>query len=839
MAVNLSPIWGAGAQLLDNSGNVLSGGKIYTYAAGTTTPAATYTSNSGSTENSNPIILNAAGRVPYEIWLTDGISYKFVLKDSNDTLIATYDNLTGINSNYIAFTMQQEIQTATAGQTVFNLTTMQYQPGTNSLSVFVDGVNQYGPGAQYAYVETDSDTVTFVNGLHVGASVKFTTAASVSSNYANAAQVTYDPPFTDAVPTNVEAKLAQTVTTLDFGAVGDGVTDDTAAIQAAINSDATVIDGLGLTYVVSAVIDVPSNKVLQNFNIDATGFSSADSFDAVFNVEGSLGSTVLLTANAVANAVGGSYPGMPTIQVADASSFAINDLIQITSNELWSASLNVGELAIITDISLNTITLSAPLFYSYTTANSGRIRKVNTVENVTFSNVTGVGPIALNSTPTQYMNFISAYCARNIFVLNCSASLFRVNTISFRMAYNCHFRDSTVFDCQGGYGVAVYDSSQNVFIIGNNFDNTRHGVTVSASNTYGGGIPNNIHVIGNSSVGRVEAIDCHPGADNVIFANNTLRCNSGEASGQGGIMFQGRNFTCVNNTVNGYANAAILCQPFVNTSGYSPNITITGNRVYSTLAGTTGAGIYVQMGNGPALKGNSCESLNISNNTVVGPFAKGVFVYTITSAITPLYDYVISGNVLKQCLIGINVRAGGQNVYNGALHGNVINGLNAPAGTSYGILFSTDAGRTFANASVIGNVISNTDNGFGLDATDTYSNIIEHKTVFNNVTQPYANIGTLTIASGVITLRASLSKAIAVDTEGGAATDDLDTINGGTTGMEIMITSANSGRDVTLKDGTGNLRLAGDFTLTSTEDIIGLYYNGTNWLEKFRSDNTV
>lgn len=181
MAVNLSPIWGAGAQLLDNSGNVLSGGKIYTYAAGTTTQVTTFTSNTGITANSNPIVLNSAGRVPYEIWLTDGQNYKFVLKDSNDVLIGTWDNLSGINSNFIAYTNQQEIQTATASQTVFNLTTMQYQPGTNNLSVFVDGVNQYGPSAQYAFVETDSTTVTFVSGLHVGASVKFTTSSAQSA----------------------------------------------------------------------------------------------------------------------------------------------------------------------------------------------------------------------------------------------------------------------------------------------------------------------------------------------------------------------------------------------------------------------------------------------------------------------------------------------------------------------------------------------------------------------------------------------------------------------------------------------------------------------------------
>lgn len=181
MAVNLSPIWGAGAQLLDNSGNVLSGGKIYTYAAGTTTQVTTFTDGSGTTAHSNPIVLNSAGRVPYEIWLTDGQNYKFVLKDSNDVLIGTWDNLSGINSNFVAYTNQQEIRTATAGQTVFNLTTMQYLPGTGNLSVFVDGVNQYGPGAQYAYEETDSNTVTFASGLHVGALVKFTTSSAQSS----------------------------------------------------------------------------------------------------------------------------------------------------------------------------------------------------------------------------------------------------------------------------------------------------------------------------------------------------------------------------------------------------------------------------------------------------------------------------------------------------------------------------------------------------------------------------------------------------------------------------------------------------------------------------------
>ena len=96
------------AQFFDASGSPLVGGKVYTYAAGTTTPLETYTSESAVTPNTNPVILDSRGEC--DLWFSAASSYKVVLKSATDVLqwtvdnISTYGTLASQNSNNVAIT---------------------------------------------------------------------------------------------------------------------------------------------------------------------------------------------------------------------------------------------------------------------------------------------------------------------------------------------------------------------------------------------------------------------------------------------------------------------------------------------------------------------------------------------------------------------------------------------------------------------------------------------------------------------------------------------------------------------------------------------------------------
>jgi hypothetical protein len=513
MSVTPSPIGGFAAQFFDNNGVILSGGKIYTYAAGTTTPQATYTSASGATPHSNPIILDSAGRVPGgEIWLTDGLVYKFVIETATGILLGTYDNITGVNSNFVNYTVQEEVITATAGQTVFNLSTINYTPGTNSLTVYIDGVNQY---VGDSYLETDSDTVTFTSGVHVGGEVKFTTAIQTTTGAVDASIVAYDPPFTGGVATNVEAKLAQYVSVKDFGAVGDGVADDTAAIQDAIDAfpnGVTVYFPRG-TYRVTAQIVVNTKIALLGDGIASENGTGSTFRGASCILRGFAGSDATVAMNGDASSIDGLD--------IDGDNQGTGDQVQV-----WGSRVQIGKLS---------------------TRNSGndgvRIGKTNAGASDTNTNFWGI----------EYL-VTCGNAANGIRIDDTNTD----TTLSYPLGLsNANAGYAVLIDARtnGEDGVQLGNCNDNVFINVGSQDNTGIGIHFKTDGTNSG--PRCNTILGNDSeanVGNDIQIDAAtlpvsgPGLYNKIYGNRSVAVNSRIVDNSTGSLVLQWN----NNLSNGY-----------------------------------------------------------------------------------------------------------------------------------------------------------------------------------------------------------------------------------------------------------------------------------------------
>ena len=585
MAVNLSLFAGAGAQLFSSSGIPLAGGKIYSYQAGTTTPQNTFTTSAGTVPHANPIILDSAGRVPGgEIWLTESAAYKFSLLTATDVLIGTYDNISGAND----FT-----------------------------------------AASTAIYANFADTSDVAKG-----------DALVGFRQSNSAGV-----FATAVASTAHRKLQEIVSFKDFGAVGDGTTNDAGAIQAAVTamSAGGTIDGQGLTYKVNSTITgLSSNTTIQNATFD---FSSQPdvpaTIDVGFNVLGSIAAGVSLTSNLALDSA--------TVAV-NTTSFAADDLVFLASTSVWdsSTSTTFGQYARVKSIDSGAqLTLYDSVLMPFNTANSATIAKVTPVKKVVFDNVNFLGANNL----TQSQNALRFEYGEDCTVSNCRFEKFDYIGVSFFRCYantvtNCRIKFARATG--SAYGYAIQGGCYACSVVNSWGEDCRHTVTIGDND----GVNMFTKVIGCHATSSKDAgFDSHSASMFTEFIGNTVEMSSTQfgASNHDGLINQGLHAVFIGNTVVNPKGNGILYQPLVQ-ANLATTALIQGNTIFCDDTGygaTSGVGIQCQMTFGLS---QAVDSLDIKGNKIQGGLNNptslfGIYIYNLQSGLT-VKNVVIEGNIV-------------------------------------------------------------------------------------------------------------------------------------------------------------------------------------------------
>lgn len=356
----------------------------------------------------------------------------------------------------------------------------------------------------------------------------------------------------------------------DFGAVGDGVTDDSVAIQAGLDHLNSIGGGTlffpGGLYVVGSQLD-GHTKVSMISNelavLDTTPGRStyyADLVDPFISYTGSVGSALT-----VSSAI--SFQDK-TLTLADTSSLTTGDLIEISENGEngdWvdtSVAVHIAELNIIASVDSGTqVTLIEPVREEYGYTTSAVVKKVTPIEDVTIKGLKFIG-LGRDATATGDM-CLGFYYGKNIRVQDClfegmdGRGILVVNCWNYLVDGNTLITDPQGANTSVNYAIVPTSCSVHGRITNNYCENWRHGVITSHLSTgldpdYMG-VNRDVLVSGNTIVNTWHAgIATHNDVEHIFITNNSLQgCDSG-------INVRDRNVTVQDNQIVGSVHAIIF-----------------------------------------------------------------------------------------------------------------------------------------------------------------------------------------------------------------------------------------------------------------------------------------
>ncbi len=629
------------------------------------------------------------------------------------------------------------------------------------------------------------------------------------------------------------------LTLFDFGVLADGLTDDSAAIQGAIDNINEVGGGTLVippgTYVVNASLVGKSNvhikmepgAVLDFSSLDATHNAIGDGF---ITVDGSLGTAVSLSANATPDRTDQNVS-------ATAHGLAVGDLVLIRSeetrlDETSAEVLKIGELSYVKNVpGPDTVILINALHDTYNTSDTAAIVKVTPVTNFHIEGGKILGPGAPASGSGDrgiWMSYVDDFSVSNV-------EFFDVDFICVSM-FNCingTVSDSKIqFDHDGAgrvqYGITYGSATQQLNIERNKIYSGRHAIVQSnTTNAAHYGIARNITISDNFCMGTVSnAISTHQGVEGLTITGNT--CQSCLA----GVDIRFGKDTLVAN------NRFIQCGEGIHALRHAESIVISDN--YMTVDGDFGIRF-------DSLGTDSAEvftgGITITGNVIYGisgNSAKGVYIFDTTSGRTA-DDIVVDGNVFVD--MGdeaIRIFVGDSSEAADGWTGSVCNNYcrNLGLGGSVNAIYLSNPKNVLFNDNVILEGTGTIARGILIDGDGAigcraFNNLVVGTAIHVGVTGGTGHQTDSPSGSGLEAVVAATATTLpstnAISVTG---TTTITSVTASTVGRVVTLVFAGI---LTFTDGS-NLVLAGDF-VTTADDSITLMSDGTNWIEISRSVN--